>query len=242
MTVGMVFVQTARFQFVNFDDDKYVTNNPPVHNGLTPTGIVWAFTDAHTANWIPATWISLMLDCSLYGKNAGGHHLTNVVLHAMTTALLMLVLWSMTRRLWPSALAAAIFALHPLRVESVAWVTERKDVLSGLFFVLALGAYVGYVRRPLSLKRYLIVAMWFVLGLMSKPILVTFPFLLLLLDYWPLRTGGSRPGNLRARGARRGAQCRPASPRPRRPETPAHFQRLSPVSRSPSSSLPRNSR
>ena len=186
LTVGLLFAQTSRFEFVNFDDDKYVTNNPPVVEGLSPSGLVWAFTDAHAANWIPVTWISLMLDCEIYGRNAGGHHITNVVLHAATSALLLWVLWSMTGRLWPSALAAAVFAVHPLRVESVAWVTERKDVLSGLFFVLALGAYVDYVRRPFSLGRYLTVALWFVLGLMAKPILVTFPFVLLLLDYWPL--------------------------------------------------------
>jgi tetratricopeptide (TPR) repeat protein len=196
LTVGLLFAQTSRYEFLNFDDDKYVTNNPPVAGGLTPSGIVWAFTDTHTSNWIPVTWISLMLDCELYGKNAGGHHITNVILHAVTAGLLLLVQWSMTRRLWPSALAAAVFAVHPLRVESVAWVTERKDVLSGLFFVLALGAYVAYVRRPFSLGRYSAVALWFLLGMMAKPILVTFPFLLLLLDYWPL---GRLRGRLAAR-------------------------------------------
>ena len=127
-----------------------------------------------------------MLDCQIYGLNAGGHHLTNVLLHAATVILLFLVLQRMTGQLWSSALAAAIFAAHPLRAESVAWVTERKDVLSGLFFVLTLGAYVGYVRHPFSLVRYLAVMVSFALGLMAKPMLVTLPFVLLLLDYWPL--------------------------------------------------------
>ena len=135
---------------------------------------------------MPVTWISHMLDCQLYGLNAGGHHLTNVLLHAATAVLLFLVLRRMTGRLWPSALVAAVFAIHPLRVESVAWVTERKDVLSGLFFVLTLGAYVGYVRRRFSFVRYLTVMVLFALGLMAKPMLVTLPFVLLLLDYWPL--------------------------------------------------------
>jgi tetratricopeptide (TPR) repeat protein len=186
LTVGLLFARTSRFEFVNFDDDKYVTNDPPVARGLSPAGLVWAFTDTHTANWIPVTWISLMIDCQLYGEHAGGHHMTNVLLHSATAGLLLWVLWSMTGRLWPSALAAAVFALHPLRVESVVWVTERKDVLSGLFFMLALGAYVAYVRRPFSLGRYLAVVVFFALGLMAKPILVTFPCLLLVLDYWPL--------------------------------------------------------
>ena len=127
-----------------------------------------------------------MLDCQLYGLHAGGHHLTNVLLHAATAILLFLVLRRMTGDLWPSAFVAAVFAIHPLRVESVAWVAERKDVLSGLFFMLTLGAYVGYVRRPFSLARYLTVVLLFALGLMAKPMLVTLPFVLLLLDYWPL--------------------------------------------------------
>ena len=127
-----------------------------------------------------------MLDCQFYGLSAGGHHLTNVLLHAATTILLFLIFWRMTGRFWPSALVAALFAVHPLHVESVAWVTERKDVLSGLFFVLTLGAYFGYVRQPFSLGRYLLVVAVFALGLMAKPMLVTLPFVLLLLDYWPL--------------------------------------------------------
>jgi hypothetical protein len=134
-----------------------------------------------------------MLDCQLYGLHAGGHHLTNVLLHAAAAILLFLVLWRMTGFLWKSAFVAAVFAVHPLRVESVAWVAERKDVLSGLFFMLTLGAYYGYARRPFSLVRYLTMAALFALGLMAKPMLVTLPFVLLLLDYWPLGRLGPPP-------------------------------------------------
>ena len=193
LAVGLVFGQTIRHEFVNYDDGEYVYENPPVAHGLTAQGIAWAFTHSHSANWHPLTWISLMLDCQFYGLNAGGYHLTNVLLHAATAVLLFLVLRAMTGRMWPSALAAALFAVHPLRVESVAWVTERKDVLSGLFFVLTLGAYVGYVRHRFSWVRYLAVMVVFALGLMAKPLLVTLPFVLLLLDYWPLRRMSDGP-------------------------------------------------
>ncbi len=164
LAVGLVFGQTVRHEFVNYDDDMYVYENPPVAHGLTAQGIAWAFTHIHACYWLPLTWMSLMLDCQFYGLNAGGYHLTNVLLHAAAVVLLFLVLRAMTGRMWPSALAAALFAVHPLRVESVAWVTERKDVLSGLFFVLALGAYVGYVRRRFSLVRYLAVMVAFAPG------------------------------------------------------------------------------
>jgi tetratricopeptide (TPR) repeat protein len=187
LAVGLVFGQTVRLGFVNYDDNAYVYENAQVARGLSVQGIVWAFTHSHAMNWHPLTWISLMADCQLYGLNAGGHHITNVILHAATAVLLFLVLRRMTGRFWPSALVAAIFAVHPLRVESVAWVTERKDVLSGLFFMLTLAAYVHYVRKPFSLGRYLPVVALFALGLMAKPMLVTLPFVLLLLDYWPLR-------------------------------------------------------
>ena len=186
LAVILVFGQTARYEFVDVDDPAYVYQNAHVAHGLSTEGILWAFTYRRSANWRPLTWLSLMADCQLYGLNAGGHHLTNVVLHAATAVLLFLVLWRMTGRLWPSALAAALFAIHPLRAESVAWVTERKDVLSGLMFMLTLVAYVDYVRRPFLLRRYLLVTLVFVLGLMTKPMLITLPFLLLLLDYWPL--------------------------------------------------------
>ncbi len=153
----------------------------------TAGGIAWAFTHIHAGYWAPLTWLSLMLDCQLYGLNAGGHHLTNVLLHAATAVLLFLVLRRLTGGFWSSALVAALFAVHPLHVESVAWVTERKDVLSGLFFMLTLGAYLGCVRHHFSVGRYSAMMVFFALGLMAKPMLVTLPFVLLLLDYWPLR-------------------------------------------------------
>jgi tetratricopeptide (TPR) repeat protein len=187
-----VFGQTLRHGFVNFDDNDYVYQNLVVQKGLTLQGIVWAFTHVYAANWHPLTWISHMLDCQFYGLNPGGHHFTNVLLHTTTSILLFLLLWQMTGFLWRSAFVAAVFAIHPLRVESVAWVAERKDVLSGVFFMLTLGAYVRYARGPWSAARYGLVVALFALGLMSKPMLVTLPFVLLLLDYWPLNRLGDR--------------------------------------------------
>ena len=186
LAVGVVFGQTVRSGFVNFDDGLYVYGNAHVLHGLSPREIVWAFTRLHAGYWIPLTWISFMLDSQLYGPGAGGYHLSNVLLHAATTILLFLVLAQMTGRSWPSALVAALFAVHPLHVESVAWVTERKDLLSGLFFLLALWAYLGYVRGPSSRGQYAAVVIFFLLGLLAKPMLVTLPLVLLLLDYWPL--------------------------------------------------------
>ena len=182
-----VFGQTLRHEFVDFDDDWYVYENPMVARGLTLKGIVWAFTGIHAYNWHPLTWLSHELDCQLYGLHPWGHHLTSVLLHTATVIALFLVLRQMTGALWRSAFVAAVFAIHPLRVESVAWVTERKDVLSGLFFMLTIGAYVRYARRPWSLARYGLVVLLFAMGLMSKPMLVTLPLVLLLLDYWPLQ-------------------------------------------------------
>ena len=184
--IWTVFGQTVRCGFVNLDDEQYVYENPHVTCGLNLDGITWAFTHFRAANWHPLTWISHMLDCQLYGLTPGGHHLTNVLLHTATTILLFLILRRMTGALWRSAFVAAAFAIHPIHVESVAWVSERKDVLSGLFFVLTLGAYVRYARLPWSPHRYLMVVLMYVLGLMSKPMLVTLPFVLMLLDYWPL--------------------------------------------------------
>lgn len=184
--VWVVYGQASRFPFVDFDDDQYVYQNPVVVHGLTLPGLELAF-DAHRMdNWIPLTTLSHMLDCQLYGLNAGGHHVTNILLHAVSAILLFLVLYQMTRALWRSAFVAAVFAIHPLGVESVAWISERKDVLSGVFFLLTLGAYAGYVRHPGSRVRYLGTLLLFALGLMAKPMLVTLPFILLLLDYWPL--------------------------------------------------------
>jgi protein O-mannosyl-transferase len=180
-----VFGQALRHDFVNYDDPRYVYENTRITSGLSISGIAWAFTHIHSMNWHPLTTISHMLDCQLYGLNAGWHHFTNVLLHTLAAILLFLALQQMTGAIWRSAFVAAVFAIHPLRVESVAWIAERKDVLSGVCFMLTLLAYVYYTRAP-SLRRYLGVVLVFVLGLMSKPMLVTLPFVLLLLDYWPL--------------------------------------------------------
>src|SRR6266446_5707941 len=193
----LVFGQTVRHDFVNFDDHVYVYDNPLVTGGLTIHGIVGAFTHPHGRNWHPLTTISHMLDCQLYGLNAGGHHFTNLALHTIAVLLLFRVLRVTTGALWPSAFVAALFAIHPLHVESVAWVSERKDVLSAVFFMLTLAAYVRYV-HTLSLGWYLLVLLVFALGLMSKPMLVSVPFLFLLLDYWPLkRFAPAAPNKLR---------------------------------------------
>jgi protein O-mannosyl-transferase len=184
--IWLVFGQTLGHEFVNYDDNVYVYENPVVQKGLTLEGIVSAFTRVYSSNWHPLTIMSHMLDCQFYGLSPDGHHLTNILLHTATVILLFLVLRRVTGLLWRSAFVAAVFAIHPLRVESVAWVAERKDVLSGLFFMLTLGAYIRYVRRPFSIGHYLPVVFLFALGLMCKPMLVTLPLVLLLLDYWPL--------------------------------------------------------
>ena len=180
-----VFGQTLGYGFVNFDDDLYVYDTPEISRGLTINGVLVAFTHPHARNWHPLTSISHMLDCQLYGLNAGGHHFTNVLLHTIAVLLLFRVLRQMTGAVWKSVIVAALFAVHPLHVESVAWVSERKDVLSAVFFILMLDAYVRYARAA-SITRYLGVAVLFAAGLMSKPMLVTAPVILLLLDYWPL--------------------------------------------------------
>jgi Tfp pilus assembly protein PilF len=184
-----VFGQTAGFGFVNYDDNGYVYENPMVARGLTLKGAVWALTYGGIGHWHPLTWLSHMADCQAYGLWAGGHHLTNVALHAVAVVLLFLALREMTGNLWRSAFVAAVFAIHPLRAESVAWIAERKDVLSGVFFMLALWAYARYARRP-SRGRYAAVALAYALGLLCKNTLVTLPFVLLLLDGWPLQRMG----------------------------------------------------
>ena len=183
-----VFGRTTAFEFVDYDDPTYVTQEATVAKGLTSAGVVWAFTGNHSGNWHPVTTLSHMLDVQLFGMNAGAHHRTNVILHTAAVVFLFLVLRRMTRATWRSAFVAAVFAIHPLRVESVAWVSERKDVLSGVFFALTLAAYARYVRKR-SIAAYLVLALVFALGLMSKGTLVAVPFLLLLLDDWPLRRG-----------------------------------------------------
>ena len=187
----LVFGQTVRYDFVNYDDNEYVYANPAITSGLNPHGIIYAFSGRHARNWHPLTTLSHMLDCQLWGVRAGGHHLTNVVLHTIAVVLLFLVLQQMTGAIWQSAFVAALFAIHPLHVESVAWISERKDVLSAVFFTLTLGAYVRYVRSP-SIGRYLTMSILFALGLMSKPMLVTVPLVLLLLDHWPLQRFAGR--------------------------------------------------
>jgi tetratricopeptide (TPR) repeat protein len=200
--IWAVFGQTLGHEFVNYDDSQYVSENPVVQKGLTWEGFRWALTYGGIGHWHPLTWLSHMLDCQLYGLNPGGHHFTNVLLHTATTILLFLILRRMTGFLWRSAFVAAVFAIHPLRAESVAWVAERKDVLNGLFFMLTLWAYTRYVASDKcqvtrtdphsslvthhSSLFYCLVPLFFALGLLSKNMLVTMPFVLLLLDYWPL--------------------------------------------------------
>ena len=184
--VWVVFGQTLGHDFVNFDDDRYVYENPEVSRGLTIDGLKWLLTHSHASLWHPLTTLSHMTDCQIYGLKAGGHHFTNVVLHNIGAVLLFLVFRGMTGSIWRSAFIAAIFAIHPMRVESVAWVAERKDVLSGVFFMLTLGAYLHYTRAP-SLSRYVTMSIFLVCGLMSKATFVTVPLVLLLLDYWPLQ-------------------------------------------------------
>ncbi|PYS41065.1 MAG: hypothetical protein DMG14_08620 [Acidobacteria bacterium] len=182
----LAYAPVRNYGFVNYDDPQYITQNRQVTGGLTWPGVIWAFTTGYQANWHPLTWLSHMLDAQLYGLNAGAHHLTNLLLHIVNTLLLFWLLVQMTGALGSSTLVAALFAVHPLHVESVAWVAERKDVLSTLFWMLTIYAYLRYVRQP-KWPRYLALVMFFALGLLAKPMLVTLPFVLLLLDFWPLR-------------------------------------------------------
>jgi tetratricopeptide (TPR) repeat protein len=181
----LIFWQVHNFDFIDYDDNDYVYENPHVSNGLTGDGVIWAFTTNRSFNWHPLTWLSLMLDCQLFGANPGYMHLMNLILHLANTLLIFAVLRKMTGALWSSAFVAAAFAIHPMHVESVAWIAERKDVLSTLFLLLTLAAYVSYVKRR-GLVRYALTVLLFASGLLVKPMLVTLPALLLLLDYWPL--------------------------------------------------------
>src|SRR5208282_2220786 len=202
----LVYLPASHDGFVNYDDQDYVTENSPVQKGLTWTGIKWAFTTGHASNWHPLTWLSHMTDCELFGLNPGAHHSVNLLLHAANAALLFLLLLRLTGNLWPGAFIAALFAWHPQHVESVAWVSERKDVLSTFFALLTLLAYTRYaqgVTRDLCQvtptnstlspvtrhwsRFYWLALIFFALGLMAKPMLVTLPFVMLLLDYWPLQ-------------------------------------------------------
>jgi Flp pilus assembly protein TadD len=189
-----VYAQVYNFQFINLDDDQNIYENPWVKNGLTTEGVKWAFSSAQRDYWHPLPWLSHMLDVEMFGTdpntgrlNAGGHHVVSVLIHILNALLVFLVLRRMTGAVWRSAMVAALFAIHPLRVESVAWVTERKDVLGALFWWLATWAYLEYTRHTASWKRYALVVVLFVLALMAKPVVMTLPFFLLLLDYWPLK-------------------------------------------------------
>ena len=187
----IVYLQVQGFAFINYDDPNYIIENRFVTNGITSEGLAWAFTEFHFSNWHPITWLSHMLDVHLFGLDPGWHHLVNLFFHLANTLLLFYVLRSMTGSLWRSALVAALFAWHPLHVESVAWVSERKDVLSTFFWLFTIHFYCRYVKQP-SAWRYLLVFTALALGLMSKPMVVTLPFVLLLLDFWPLSRLGSR--------------------------------------------------
>jgi len=194
-----VFSPVLGFGFLHWDDGVYVVDNEVVRQGLTLKGLGWSFNTGAALMWHPLTWFSHMMDVQIFGMPAGGHHATNLILHLLSTLLLFGFLRRATASLWRSAALAALFAVHPLHVESVAWVAERKDVLSGLFWMLLLVAYLAYVRRPAA-SRYVAVLVLFGLGLMAKPMLVTAPLVLLLLDYWPLgRVAGPRPRSVAAR-------------------------------------------
>jgi hypothetical protein len=182
---GAIYWKVRGYEFVSLDDRAYISENEHVLNGLTPEGIKWAFTTNTMGNWHPLTWLSLMLDCQISDSNAKACHTTNIIFHIANTLLLFIVLKRMTGLLWPSAFVAALFALHPLHVESVAWASERKDVLSTFFWILTMWAYIKYAERP-SFAKYIPIVVFFILGLMAKAMLVTLPFVLLLLDYWPL--------------------------------------------------------
>ncbi len=181
-----VYSPVRHYNFLNYDDDDYVSDNPHVMGGFNRENIVYSIAHFHSNNWHPVTWFSHMADAQFWGERAGGHHFTSAVLHSLNAVLLLLVLAEMTGGFWRSAFVAAIFAWHPLHVESVAWISERKDILCALFWILTMGAYANYVRKPAALK-YLLLFLLFLLGLMSKAMIITLPFVLLLLDYWPLK-------------------------------------------------------
>ena len=187
LIILVCYWQVRDYGFINYDDPIYVTDNAHVQEGITIEGLIWAFRDMKTSgNWHPLTWLSHMLDWQLFRANAKGHHWTNVILHLINAILLFCVLRLLTGTLWQSACVAVLFAVHPMNVESVAWVAERKNVLSTCLGLFTLLFYAHYIRNP-GWKRYIIFFSTFVLGLMAKPMLVTFPFLLMLLDYWPGR-------------------------------------------------------
>jgi tetratricopeptide (TPR) repeat protein len=180
-----VYWQVQSFNFINLDDNIYITQNHQIQSGVTYQSVIYAFKDTHTANWHPLTMLSHALDWQLFGGKAGGHHWSSLIIHIFNTVLLFLLLNQLTGAIWRSAMVAALFAIHPINVESVVWVAERKNVLSTFFWILTMLFYVWYLQKP-GWRRYLPVLICFAMGLMSKPMLVTLPFVLLLLDYWPL--------------------------------------------------------
>jgi protein O-mannosyl-transferase len=190
-TILIVYSQVHNFAFLELDDMEAIPANAQVRGGFTWAGILWAFSTGYAANWFPMTWLSHMLDCQLFGLDAGWHHLTNVLIHAVNSALLFALVKRMTGRQWESAFVAFVFALHPLHVESVAWISERKDVLFAFFWFLTTWLYLDFVEQR-TIRRYLLLVAAFCLGLMSKQMIVTLPFALLLLDAWPLKRTGVR--------------------------------------------------
>src|SRR5437660_5221676 len=217
-----IYAQVIGHQFITLDDDAYIKENGMVNRGVTLAGVAWAFTAFDQGNWHPLTWIAHMIDSQLFGMNAGGHLLVNALIHVANTLLVFWFLLRTTHARWPSALVAALFALHPLHVESVAWAAERKDTLSTFFGLLSLIAYVRYAEAP-SVRRYAWTAITLALGLLAKPMLVTWPFVMLLLDYWPLGrfAGKSSTRRLRIQKVeaihlnRRGGSGEPPLPKPR---------------------------
>jgi len=191
----VVFWQVNQYDFVNFDDSVYVTENSHIQSGITLDGFRWAFSTRYADLWTPLVWLSFMFDYQLIGLNAGGYHLTNLILHIMSALLLFWLFNRMTGAIWRSAFVAGLFAFHPLHVESVAWIAERKDVLSAFFWMLTLCLYVYYTEKPI-IRRYLLVLFSFVCALMSKSMVVTLPVIMILLDYWPLGRFQSKKGNL----------------------------------------------
>jgi hypothetical protein len=185
LTLG-IYSRVGQHPFINYDDQVYVTENAHVRAGLTWDTFTWAWSSTEASNWHPVTWLSHATDCQLFGLEASGHHWTSLLIHVVNAILLFLLLWQVTGATWRSLFVAALFALHPLNVESVAWIAERKNVLSTTFFLLALGAYGWYARKP-SIRRYLVLVVLFGLGLAAKPMVITLPFVLLLLDFWPLQ-------------------------------------------------------
>ena len=209
-----IYSRAARNPFLHVDDQNYVTENPHVQAGVTWQTFTWALTATAAQNWHPLTWLSHALDCQLFGPNPVGHHSTNILLHALNVVLLFLLLLRATGAKGTSLLVAALFGLHPLNVESVAWIAERKNLLSTLFFLLTLGAYGWYSRKP-DVKRYLAVASLFVLGLAAKPMVITLPFVLLLIDFWPLQRiqGWDKPLSPAVKGRNRKARSKDVPPK-----------------------------